>query len=102
MPDVLWCSIRDSEFAADPRAAYLTGRFGDPWFAEFGGVGPSPAPYSMKVVSVDGIVYRPLSRFEMVITYPDQDPDSPRAWVPIAHQPPDDRVKMVKNAKEAK
>lgn len=84
-------SIQDDDFYNNPQAVYVTGYFGDPWLAEYGGVGPSPAPYSMKALMVDGIVYRPVPVWQT----PELTPPM-RRWVPIAAQPDAAHVRPAK------
>lgn len=52
-------NLTDSNFHNTPGAVYITGYFGEPHMDQFEGVGYSQAPYKMKAIVVDGIVYIP-------------------------------------------
>lgn len=98
MAEILWAPIEDVKFEKDPRSARVTGYFGDTWMAEFPGVGYSPAPYSMKVLVEGGVVYRPLTRYEMACHFPEHDAQT-RARVRLDCQPPVGNLKRIKEAR---
>jgi len=52
----------DEDFKKTEGAIYVKGYCSDPWMSQFSGVGYSPAPFKMKAILRDGIVYIPGKR----------------------------------------
>jgi len=52
----------DGEFKKTEGAVYIKGYCSDRWMSQFSGVGYSSAPFKMKAIMRDGIVYIPGKR----------------------------------------
>jgi len=84
---MLVADLRDRKFEADPRAVYVVGPYGVPYMDQFNGVGPSRAPYRMKAMLVDGVVYIPERHIGRLSDY------SSVKMVRAQYQPPKRAVK---------
>lgn len=80
-------SSLDQDWSKDPEARLVRGYFGQSFIDQFPGAGPSPTPFSFRVLLVKGVVYMPDPSTR------DED-RSHRHWIPCPVQPPSSSLVM--------
>jgi hypothetical protein len=96
----------DPVFKQEDGACYVKGYWSDSWMGQFSGVGYSSAPFKMKAIMRDGIVYipdpnRPKVKADIDFKAPWEEVEKQFAergyieWVEARVQPPSRAIEMI-------
>lgn len=92
----MFTDLTDEKFNLNPQAVLVTGMYTDPWMSDFPGVSYSPAPFSMKAILVDGIVWMPDPAYTQKVRKSQRD-FANYPMVQARVQPPTYAVRKVQN-----